>query len=56
MRAGGVGKMSLKVSDNYSWDYQSQCIKKTHVMLVGFLNKQLKQLQDGAECEEDNTI
>ena len=24
-------------------------------MLVGFLNKQLKQLQDEAECEEDNT-
>ena len=25
-------------------------------MLVGFLNEQQKQLQDEAECEEDNTL
>ena len=25
-------------------------------MLVGFLNKQLKQLQNEAECEEDNIL
>ena len=34
----------------------SKCSKKTNAMLVGFLNKQLKQLQDEAECEEYNTL
>ena len=56
-------KRALKMEKTHPFTLENACrwcrkkmYLKTHAMLLGFLNKQLKQLQDEADCKEDNTL